>query len=117
MQAIGRKVLRPETAAFDIDKLKPAVFTLIALEEPENSLSPHYLGRIIKCLNSTVDSEDAQALVSTHSPSVLKRVAPRKIRYLRLDAERKTKIATIILPPDEDEAHKFVREAVEAFPE
>jgi putative ATP-dependent endonuclease of OLD family len=117
MHGLGRKVLKKEITDFDVNRLKPAVFTLVAVEEPENSLSPHYLGRIIKCLNSTVEAEDAQALVSTHSPSVLKRVAPQKIRYLRLDAERKTKIATIILPYDGDEAHKFVREAVEAFPE
>lgn len=117
MHALGRKVLKKEIADFDVNRLKPAVFTLIALEEPENSLSPHYLGRIIKCLNETVNAEDAQALVSTHSPSVLKRVAPQKIRYLRLDSERKAKVATIILPDSADEAHKFVREAVEAFPE
>lgn len=117
MHALGRKVLKKEIADFDVNRLKPAVFTLIALEEPENSLSPHYLGRIIKCLNETVNAEDAQALVSTHSPSVLKRVAPQKIRYLRLDSERKAKVATIILPDSGDEAHKFVREAVEAFPE
>jgi putative ATP-dependent endonuclease of the OLD family len=117
MHTLGRMVLKKEITDFDVNRLKPAVFTLIALEEPENSLSPHYLGRIIKCLNSTVDAEDAQALVSTHSPSVLKRVAPQKIRYLRLDSERKAKVAIIILPDSGDEAHKFVREAVEAFPE
>jgi putative ATP-dependent endonuclease of the OLD family len=117
MHALGRKVLKKEITDFDVNRFKPAVFTLIALEEPENSLSPHYLGRIIKCLNKTVGSEDAQALVSTHSPSVLKRVAPEKIRYFRLDTERKTSVTSIILPNSADEAHKFVREAVEAFPE
>ena len=117
MHALGRKVLKKEITDFDVNRFKPAVFTLIALEEPENSLSPHYLGRIIKCLNETVGSEDAQALVSTHSPSVLKRVAPEHIRYLRLDEERKTMVTSIILPNSADEAHKFVREAVEVFPE
>ena len=44
MHNIGSKVLSGELAkAFDIDKLRPAIFTLIAIEEPENSLSPHYL--------------------------------------------------------------------------
>lgn len=117
MHALGRKVLKKEISDFDVSRFKPAVFTLIALEEPENSLSPHYLGRIIKCLHGTVGAEDAQALVSTHSPSVLKRVPPEKIRHLRLDSERKTKVTSITLPNTADEAHKFVREAVEAFPE
>src|SRR5690606_8592502 len=41
MREIGDKVLAGESDAFDIDKLRPAIFTLIAVEEPENSLSPH----------------------------------------------------------------------------
>ena len=117
MQAIGRKVLRQETAAFDIDKLRPAVFTLIALEEPENSLSPHYLGRILRCLREMSSNEDAQAVVATHSPSVIRRVPPEDIRYLRLDPQRATAVSGIVLPPKNDEAHKFVREAVQAYPE
>ena len=41
MHNIGSKVLSGELAeAFDIDKLRPAVFTLIAIEEPENSFRP-----------------------------------------------------------------------------
>ena len=34
------------TPTVDPAKLRPASFTLIALEEPENSLSPHYVGRV-----------------------------------------------------------------------
>nr|WP_236616551.1 hypothetical protein [Vibrio anguillarum] len=45
-QAIGRSVLQGDES-FDPDKLRPPVFTLIAVEEPENSLSPLYLGRIV----------------------------------------------------------------------
>ena len=37
-QAIGRKVLNGEDETFDPNKLKPAVFTIVAVEEPENSL-------------------------------------------------------------------------------
>ncbi|MCV5391798.1 ATP-binding protein, partial [Escherichia coli] len=62
-QAVGRAVLAGEDDSFDPEKLRPPVFTLIALEEPENSLSPHYLGRIVNALNSMTSNEDAQALV------------------------------------------------------
>lgn len=117
MQAIGRKVLKGETEAFDVDKLRPAIFTLVALEEPENSLSPHYLGRILKCLKEMSGNEDAQAIVATHSPSVVKRIPPEQIRYLRLDEKRATVVNTIQMPAKTDEAHKFVREAVQAYPE
>lgn len=116
-QAIGRSVLNGEDSTFDPDKLKPAVFTLIAVEEPENSLSPHYLGRIVSALTDLVGKEDAQALVATHAPSMLRRVEPENIRYLRLTEARQTQVTQIEMPPTSDEAHKFVREAVQAFPE
>lgn len=117
MHNIGSKILNGELAeAFDIDKLRPAVFTLIATEEPENSLSPHYLGRVVRTLTTFAGEKDSQALVATHSPSLLRRVPPECVRYLRLSAERTTIVKTIELPDDES-AQKFVREGVQAFPE
>lgn len=117
MHDIGSKVLSGELeAAFDIDKLRPAVFTLIAIEEPENSLSPHYLGRVVRALTTFAEGQDAQALVATHSPSLLRRVPPESVRYLRLAEDRTTVVKNIELP-DEEIAQKFVREGVQAFPE
>ena len=116
-QTIGRAVLAGDDESFDPEKLRPPVFTLVAIEEPENSLSPHYLGRIVNTLVSMTSNEDAQALIATHAPSMLRRVAPKQIRYLRLTEERTTRIIRIRLPKKTDEAHKFVREAVQAFPE
>lgn len=116
-QAIGRAVLAEEDTSFDADKLRPPVFTLVAVEEPENSLSPHYLGRIVNALNLMTGNGDAQALIATHAPSMLRRVAPERIRYLRLTEGRTSRVAHIQLPDTTDEAHKFVREAVQAFPE
>lgn len=117
IQAIGRDVLAKKLPAFDVDKLRPAVFTLVAVEEPENSLSPHYLGRIVKALTDFAGKFDAQALVATHAPSLLKRVPPERVRYLRLDDNRQTLVSAIEMPDKTDEAYKFVREAVQAFPE
>lgn len=116
-QAIGRAVLAGKETSFDPEKLRPPVFTLVAIEEPENSLSPHYLGRIVNALVSMTGHEDAQSLIATHAPSMLRRVSPSQIRYLRLSEERTTRVLRIILPERTDEAHKFVREAVQAFPE
>ena len=77
MHKIGANVLSGELAdAFDIDKLRPAVYTLIAIEEPENSLSPHYLGRVVKTLQQFAMGQDAQAVFATHSPSLMRRVPP-----------------------------------------
>lgn len=116
-QAIGRAVLAGQDTSFDPDKLRSPVFTLVAVEEPENSLSPHYLGRIVSALNTMVQHPDAQALIATHAPSMLRRVAPEHIRYLRLTEARQSRVTHIQLPESTDEAHKFVREAVQAFPE
>jgi predicted ATP-dependent endonuclease of OLD family len=116
-QAIGRAVLAEEDDSFDADKLRPPVFTVVAAEEPENSLSSHYLGRIVNALNAMTSEGDAQALIATHAPSMLRRVAPERIRYLRLTQERTSRVTHIQLPDAADEAHKFVREAVQAFPE
>jgi hypothetical protein len=116
-QAIGRAVLSGEDDSFNPEKLRPPVFTLVALEEPENSLSPHYLGRIVNALNFMASHEDAQALIATHAPSMLRRVDPENIRYLRLAANRTTRATKIKLPDIADDAHKFVREGVQAFPE
>lgn len=115
--AVGRAVLAEDDDSFDVDKLRPPVFTVVAVEEPENSLSPHYLGRIVNALNGMTGKGDAQALIATHAPSMLRRVAPERIRYLRLTQERTSRVTHIQLPESTDEAHKFVREAVQAFPE
>jgi putative ATP-dependent endonuclease of OLD family len=114
---IGAAVIAGTLNAFDIDRLRPPVFTLMAVEEPENSLSPHYLGRAISALRALAATADGQALVATHAPSILRRAEPEEIRYLRLSPTRQTTIRRVTLPEKSDEAHKFVREAVMAFPE
>ena len=116
-QSIYHSVRNNENSSFDIEKLRPPIFTLIALEEPENSLSPHYLGRVIEALKQTTQHNDAQAIIATHAPAMLRRVFPEHIRYLRLNSFRTTIIRMICLPDKSDDAHKFVREAIQAFPE
>ena len=91
---------------------------VFALEEPENHLAPHYLARIIGLLRSLTETGRAQAMFSSHSPSVLRRVTPEEIRHLRL--ERATHISIVkrvTLPESAEESSKFVREAVVAYPE
>lgn len=117
VQSLGRKVLAGELPGFDLLKLRPPVFVMIAVEEPENSLSPHHLGRVLAQLTSFSEEEDAQVVLATHSPALLRRVPPSQIRHLRLDESRHTCIATIVMPEGDAEAAKFVREAVQAYPE
>lgn len=118
---IGRRAMALETAnevGIDLDKLSPPIFSIIAVEEPENSLSPHYLGRINKALAKICSAPDAQAIVTTHAPSILRRIAPENIRFTRLGNERTASVKKIGLPPKtEMDAHKFVREGLISNPE
>ncbi|WP_433492484.1 AAA family ATPase [Nocardia grenadensis] len=116
-QSLSREVLTGSITSLDIDRLRPPVHTVIALEEPENSLAPHYLGRIISRLRQPCDEGDVQALIATHAPSLLRRVDPSTIRFLRLNNDRETAVHRIVLPDDSDVAAKYVREAVQAYPE
>lgn len=115
--AVGRAALSDDEPVFDVGELNPAVFTLFAVEEPENSLSPHLLGRVVRALETVSEGSDAQAVVATHSPALMRRVQPEQVRYLRLDGQRVSRVKPVKLPDQVDEAHKFVREALHAYPE
>lgn len=92
--------------------------TLIAVEEPENNLAPFYLGRIVRQITDLTAGGRAQAIVSSHSASILARVDPEQVRYFRLNnATRTAHVRGIDLPPELEEASKFVREAVRTYPE
>lgn len=115
--AIDTTALRDKDSPFDLDRLRPAAFTLIAVEEPENSLSPQYLGRVIRALRELRDEMGGQAIIATHSPAMLRRASPEHIRHLRLRKSRTTRVSRITLPEDATESGKFVRQAVMAYPE
>lgn len=115
-QSLARRVLTGEETGIDADRLRPPVHTVLALEEPENSLAPQYLGRIIRQVRGACEHGDVQALIATHAPTLLQRVDPSSICFLRLDTARETTVRRIVLPEDEDTA-KYVREAVRAYPE
>ncbi len=116
-QALARRVLGGEDTTLDPDRLRPPAHTLIALEEPENSLAPQYLGRIIRQLREACEQGDVQALIATHAPTLLRRVHPKSICFLRLNLDRETTVRRIVLPDDDQVAAKYVREAVQAYPE
>lgn len=114
---IARSVLRGDETSFDQDRLRPPVHVVLALEEPENSMAPQHLGRIVRQLRGVCAEDDMQGVVATHSPSLLHRVEPEDIRFLRLNAARETQVRTVEMPVNTDEAAKYVREAVRAYPE
>lgn len=92
--------------------------TLIAVEEPENSLSPFFLSRIVSQMQDLSGTTATQTILSSHSASVMPRIRPEDVRYFRTEpAAATTSVREITLPGDTTEAGKYVREAVRAHPE
>lgn len=115
---LEREVIAGKVDGFRDDALSIPALTLFAIEEPENHLSPYYLARIIQQIHSMVKGGAGQALISSHSPSVLSRVPPENVRYCRRDTDSATSaVLAIPMPKDETEAVKFVRSAMLAYPE
>jgi putative ATP-dependent endonuclease of the OLD family len=103
---------------FTLDAARLPNLTLIAVEEPENSLAPFYLSRIVHQLHGLCESAATQAVISSHSASALARVSPERVRYFRVDPDTATaSVREITLPERDTEVGKYVREAVRAHPE
>ncbi|MCT7310204.1 AAA family ATPase [Ralstonia sp. CHL-2022] len=115
---LEREVVAGTVDGFRDDTLRIPALTVFALEEPENHLSPYFLARIIRQVRSLTDAGGAQAIVTSHSPAVLSRVNPREVRYCRCDPKtRVSSVERIKMPAGVDEAAKFVRGAMLAYPE
>lgn len=107
-----------QEGAFLRNKIDPPSLVVLALEEPENHLSPYYLSRIIAQIRRLVDSTRVQSLLTSHSASTLSRIEPEEIRHLRLECDNRTsKVSSIRLPSGTADPHKYVRQAVQSFPE
>jgi len=115
---LERDAVAGKIKGFDTEDLVIPALSIFAIEEPENHLSPYYLARIVQQIRSLVSDGMAQAIVTSHSPAVLSRVEPEEVRYCRCDPKtRLTAISPVDLPQDDEEASKFVRGAMLAFPE
>lgn len=100
----------------------PPVFTIFAIEEPENHLSPFYLSKIFSLLNKTIcQNENIIGLISSHSPNVMRRIENlNQVRYLQNLSTRCgcSSVLNLCLPDIKDEeAYKYINQAVLAHPE
>lgn len=110
-------VLDPEHVSFNH---KPPILTIIALEEPENHIAPHLIGKLVSNLKKIASKSNAQTVLTSHSTAIIKRFDPEKLRYFRLDVnDCATRVCSITLPDKEKmaEQYKFIKEAVKAYPE
>ncbi len=108
----------PGAVGFQPGGIPLPALTLIAVEEPENNLAPFFLSRIVRQIEDLTRGPRAQAVISSHSASILARVDPSQVRHFRLNpADRTARVRAIRLPPHQEDASKFVREAVRTYPE
>lgn len=99
-------------------KTLPPILTILAVEEPENHIAPQLLGRVILHIKETAAATNAQVVLTSHTPAIVKRIDATSIRFFRLDTTSESSIvSTITLPAEKDEAFKYVKEAIEAYPE
>ena len=115
---VERGAVAGQIKGFRTDELSVPALTLFAVEEPENHLAPYYLSRILQQIRTLVETGAGQALISSHSPSVLGRIPPDDVRYCRRTVASGTStVKPVPMPNAEVEAVKFVRNAFLAFPE
>lgn len=110
----------------DID-YTPPIYTIFALEEPENHLSPFYLGKIINILKDKSTLGNFSSIITSHSPNIVKRFDKvEQIRFFIQEVkilsdninDRCSSVKSIILPENkDDDDYKFLNQAVLAHPE
>ena len=101
-------------------KLIPPVLTILAIEEPENHIAPHHIGKLIKRFKQLGNNDNSQVILTSHSPAIVKRIDPEDLKYLRIennDRVLQTIVSDIQLPQAIDESYKYIKGAIQAYPE
>ena len=101
-------------------KLIPPVLTILAIEEPENHIAPHHIGKLIKRFKQLGNNDNSQVILTSHSPAIVKRIDPEDLRYLRIennDRVLQTIVSDIQLPQAIDKSYKYIKGAIQAYPE
>lgn len=110
--------IEAEEEPSDTDTTVQPYLTILLTEEPENHVSPQLLGVVLNNLKDLANLGNAQVLISSHTPAIVKRIDPEDIRHLRIDSvTRQSIVNEIVLPDKESDAFKYVKEAVRNYPE
>ena len=90
-------------------KLIPPILTILAIEEPENHIAPHHIGKLVKRFKQLSQNDNSQVILTSHSPAIIKRINPEDLRYVRIknsNGDFQTNISDIELPEKIDESYK-----------
>lgn len=116
---IEAKILRDRGENEEKQKFKifPPVLTIVAIEEPENHIAPHHIGKLVKRFSAIADNTNSQVIMSSHSPAIIKRIDPENLRHLRIDEYGSSLVRKINLPEGIGDQYQYVKGAVQAYPE
>ncbi|MBH4721187.1 AAA family ATPase, partial [Staphylococcus aureus] len=92
------------------------LLNILAIEEPENHISQHLLGRIVRNLKEISKKDNAQVILSSHNSSIIGKVDPEYIRHLQIQNSESI-VNNITLPEKNDDAHTYIKEAVKSYPD
>lgn len=98
------------------DKTDKPLLNILAIEEPENHISQHLLGRVVRNLKEIASKENAQVILSSHNSSIIGKIDPENIRHLQIQ-DSESIVNGITLPQKTDEAHTYIKEAIKAYPD
>lgn len=93
------------------------LLTIVGMEEPENHLAPHLLGKTVTYFSKLAQLPNAQVVFTSHNPTIFRRVIPENIRHFKARLNNDIVVSKIKLPKDDAEAFTYVKEAVMAYPE
>jgi putative ATP-dependent endonuclease of OLD family len=118
MLELESRVMAGEELGISREGLRPPALTILALEEPENHLSPHLLGKVVENCYGIAKQFGSQVIITSHTPALLKRVNPKHIRHFRIENPTCSTVVTgITLPKDDTDACRYVKQAVQRYPE
>ena len=92
------------------------LLSILTIEEPENHIAPHLLGKISKIFEEMSHKNFLQIFISSHSASLVGRIRPEHI-YHFLNTGNKASIHQITMPTKTTDGYKFLKEAVHHWPE
>ncbi len=103
---------------YDLESLDRYSLTLLAIEEPENSLSPFFLSHIVNLALKLTEFSFSQVIFASHSAGLLSRIPVKGVIHFRYDSESQYSVTNNLkLPKKKEESSKYVRLAVKAYPE
>ncbi|MDF7663554.1 AAA family ATPase [Bifidobacterium sp. ESL0763] len=118
IETVIRKTIQEQfTPVKSVKKVQIPVHNVLLVEEPENHISPQLLGKLVEILVTLTNDDSCQLIFSSQSPAIIKRIEPKDIRYFKLSKESNTLCKPLTLPDNESEAYKYIKNAIQAYPE